>query len=412
MTSLAALVVALLIGLLIGLDRERAEARKGRALFAGVRTFPLIALAGALAMELREAAGVGLVLAAFVAVGAVAVVAYARSAAAGDVGATTEIAALVTFLLGVLAGTGQLELAAACGVGVAVLLAAKPPLERLSRTLTTDELIAVLELAVVSVIVLPLLPDRGYGPWGALNPRQIWVVVVLVSALSFAGFVAARVFGPRRGTIVTGGIGGLVSSTAVTLALAQRARAGDAGRATIAAAVLASTVMCGRLAVLAAVARPAVLLPLLPVVGAMAVAGTVATVLLARDATRERAPEPGLVNPFRPAAALAFAAIYAAVVLLARAAQETLGARGLYATAVVSALVDADAPTIAIARLPDVAPPVAAAAIGVAAVTNTVAKLVLAAAIGRGTFGRLTALALGAMAAVGIVAVAARATWS
>src|SRR5262249_30927613 len=221
-----------------------------------------------------------------VGIGVVAIVSYVRCSASGKVGATTEIAALATFLLGALSGAGNLTIAGAAGVAVAVILAAKPPLERFSKALTADEVSAALELAVVSVIVLPLLPDRGYGPWNALNPREIWTVVVLVSALSFAGFVAMRVLGERRGLALTGAVGGLVSSTAVTLSLARRAHGGAAASA----AVLASAVMCVRMAVLAGVANPGVLLPLVPVLAVMTVVGGLGVWLLARTGGHASGP--------------------------------------------------------------------------------------------------------------------------
>jgi len=238
--SFERLLVALLVGFLIGLDRERAEVRKHHQLFAGIRTFPLIALAGAVPMLVVDIAGSALVVASFLAVAAIAVVSYIRSSAAGGIGATTEVAALATFLLGALAGAGQLVVAGAAGVGVAVLLVAKPRLEAFSRALTAEELSAALELAVISVIVLPLLPNRGYGPWQVLNPFGIWLVVVLVTTLSFAGFVAVRVWGERQGLAIAAGIGAVVSSTAVTIAMATRSRTHkDLAGVTAAAAVLA-----------------------------------------------------------------------------------------------------------------------------------------------------------------------------
>jgi len=198
------LLVAILIGFLIGLDRERAEVRKQHQLFAGVRTFALIALAGAVPALMLEHWGAIPLLASFLAVAGVVIVAYARSSAAGSIGSTTEVAALVTFLLGALAGAGQPLLAGGTAIAVAVLLAAKPGLERFSRALTTQEIGAALELGVISCIVLPLLPREGFGPWQVWNPFEIWLVVVVVSALSFAGFIAMRLFGEQRGLLVAG----------------------------------------------------------------------------------------------------------------------------------------------------------------------------------------------------------------
>ncbi len=399
--------VAVAIGLLIGLERERAEARKARRLFAGVRTFPLIALTGAIPVLLRDVGGAALVVASFAAIVIVATVSYARSSAAGAPGATTEIAAIGTFLLGALAGAGRLEVAGATGVAVAVLLAAKPRLEAFSRAITTDELAAALELAVITVIVLPLLPDRGFGPWGALNPREIWLVVILVSGLSFAGFVLIRVLGEHRGLTLTGALGGLVSSTAVTLAMAEHSRgARGTPRTAAAATVVASTIMCARIGVEAGVVDPGVLPPLLPVLGAMGVAGAVAAWLLLRGP--HRAPPPGtrLTNPFRLRAALAFAGIYGTVVLVVRGAEDLLGYRGLWAAAAVAGFADVDAPTVAFARLardPAVAHD-AAVAIAIAAIANTTTKLALAVGLGAGRFRWQAGSALAAMSLVGVLA--------
>jgi len=401
--ALERLLVAMLVGFLVGLDRERAEARKEHALFAGVRTFPVIALAGAIPMLLEDRVGPALLVATFLAIAAVAVVSYVRTSAHGRIGATTEMAALATFLLGALAGAGQLVVAGAAGVALAVLLVGKPRLEAFSNALTTEEIMAALELAVITVIVLPLLPDRGYGPWQVLNPREIWIVVVLVSALSFVGFVAMRVLGPGRGMAITGAVGGLVSSTAITISMAERSHAG-AARPAAAAAVLASTIMCVRMAALAGAVDPGILPRLLPILTVMAVAGGAAAWLMGRGAAGQTSPVDGtLTNPFSLKAALTFAALYTLVLLGVRAAEEHLGAGGLYLASALSAIVSVDAPTVALARLGAgptgwAAP---AAAIGVVAVTNTMVKFGIAVAYGAGSFRSRVATALGVMSVLG-----------
>ncbi len=269
--------VALLVGALIGLDRERSEVRKTHQLFAGVRTFPLIALTGAVPMLVIDITGPALLIASFVAVATVTVVSYLRTSTDGDVGATTEIAAFATFLLGVLAGAGYMQIAGTGGIGVAILLVAKPRIEAFSHALTSEELSATLELAVISVIILPLLPNHGYGPWQVLNPFDIWLMVVLVSGLSFAGFIAMRLWGERQGLLIAGVIGALVSSTAVTMAMATRSRAdNNLEHMAAPAAVLASTIMCLRVAVHAGIVNVSVLPQLLPVLGAMTLAGLLA----------------------------------------------------------------------------------------------------------------------------------------
>jgi len=411
MAEFQRLLVAILVGFLIGLDRERAEARKAHKLFAGVRTFPLIALAGAVPMLLIDTVGPALLVASFLAVATVVLVSYLRGSAAGDLGATTEIAALATFLIGALAGAGELVLAGATGVAVAVLLVAKPRLEGFSRALTQQELAAVLELAVITVIVLPLVPNRGYGPWEVLNPFEIWLVVVLVSALSFAAFVAMRLLGEERGMLVAGVVGALVSSTAVTVSMATQTRAAQGlARIAAASAVLASAVMCVRVAVFAGAVNVAVLPRLLPVVVAMGLEGVAAAWLLGRGAgSSDAAPSATkLSNPFSLTAAVTFGAVYAVVLVAVRAAEEHFGARGIYLAATVGSIADVDAVAIALSRTGASAPSwhAAAAAVAIAMVTNTLVKLGIALAMGSRTFGRYVAAALGVMALVGAAATA------
>ncbi|HWO88363.1 MAG TPA: DUF4010 domain-containing protein [Gemmatimonadales bacterium] len=405
--ALARLLVALLIGLLIGLDRERAELRKAREEYAGVRTFPLIAVAGCVPVLIWDVTGPLLLGLSFAAVAAITSIAYFRLSAGGYVGATTEVAAIATFLLGAMAGAGELVVAGAAGVAVALLLVAKPRLEAVSRALTEAELAAVLELAVISVIVLPLLPSRGYGPWGLWNPREIWWVVVLVAGLSFAGFVAVRLLGERRGLAVTGAVGGLVSSTAVTLAMAERSRVeGSEPNPAAAAAVLASSVMAARMALLAGAIDRGVLARLVPVLAAMFLVGLAAARLIVRQPGQIPAVASGHIrNPFKLTSALLFAALYAGVLVLARAAGDYLGSGGLVAAAVVSSVADVDAVTIAYTRLGPGTDEwrLVAAAISVAAVMNTLVKLSFGLVRGAGRFRLYLALGLGAMALAGTV---------
>ena len=400
------LLVAFFIGALIGLDRERAEARKPHQEFAGVRTFPLIALAGAIPMLVIDSTGPALLVVSFLTVAAVALTSYVRTSRTGDVGATTEMAAVTTFLLGVLAGAGQLVVAGAAGVTIAILLVAKPRLEAFSHALTSDELAATLELAVISVIILPLLPNQGYGPWAILNPYDIWFVVVLVSGLSFAGFVAIRLLGERRGLTIAAVVGALVSSTAVTMSMAECSRADkNLAAPAAAAAVLASVVMGIRVLVFAGIIHVGILPHLLPVVGAMTVVGIIAAWVLERHLSAPPASSSGatLVNPFSLTGAVSFAAVYAAILLLTQAGQEYFGARGMYIAAGLSAIVDVDAVTIAStrsgARLGQWQTP--AAVVTTAVVVNTVVKIGIASIAGAGWFRWYVASALAVMAIVG-----------
>jgi len=408
LAALERLLVAAFIGALIGLDRERAEARKTAQVFAGVRTFPLIALAGSVPMLVFDITGPSLLIMSFLTVVTIATISYVRTSATGNVGATTEVAALVTFLLGVLAGAGYLVIAGATGIGVAVLLAAKSRLEAFSQALTTEEVNATLELAVLSGIVLPLLPNQGYGPWHILNPYDIWLMVVLVSGLSFAGFVAVRLFGTQQGLIVAGVVGALVSSTAVTVAMAERSRTDKSLAAqAAAAAVLASVIMGARVAVLGALINLRILPWLLPVLAVMVIAGLAAAWLLLRQAraSSSKTAEANLSNPFRLTEALIFAGVYALVLLVAEAGREYLGAYGMYAAAALSSLVDVDAVTIAFTHVGSRSGEwqVPAGAITTAVITNTLVKLGIAVSAGAGKFRWYVGGALGIMALLAAV---------
>src|SRR5258706_861732 len=405
------LLVALLVGFLIGLERERADSMRQPHLYAGVRTFSLLALAGAVPALMLEHWGVVPLIVSFLATAALAVIAYWRGSAAGAPGSPTATAALVTFLLGALAGSGQALLAASAGIAVTTLLTAKTQLERFSRALSAQELNSVLELGVITCIVLPLLPNRGYGPWGAWNPFEIWLVVILVAAFSFLGFIASRLLGERRGLLVAGLGGALVSSTAVTFAMAQRSRAEPAlERSAAIAATLASAVMAVRVTVLAGAAGAGILPRLLPAVAAMAGVSLLAAWVIARQHDGESAAlaPAAATNPFSLWAALSFALLFAAVLVLVPATRAWLGAAGSFVAATLAALVDVDAITIAISRggptLGGWRDPAAAVSAGVA--VNTLVKTAMVALIGRGRFRSAVVTSLG-LAALACLAVAA-----
>jgi uncharacterized membrane protein (DUF4010 family) len=403
--------VALLVGLLIGLERERADLGKTRKAFAGARTFSLIGLLGAGLAALVPALGPALLITGFLAVAAIATVSYLRASAAGDFGATTEIAALGTFALGVLAGVGELLPAVAIGVAMTVLLAAKPFLAGLSRALTQQEIAAALQLAVISAVVLPILPNEGFGPWRVLNPFRIWLVVVLVSGVSFGGFVAVRIWGARLGLLLAAVVGALASSTAVTVAMAARARQSPAHAPQAAAGVaLATAVMCVRVAALVGVTGPRVLPYVAPSLVAIGVSAALMALLLAR--AHRDGPEPGsaqgVTNPFSLTSALIFGAIFALVLVAVRAARELFGSTGLFVAAGLSGIANVDAIALALARDAAGAGGVrdAAAGIALAAVTSTLTKLGICLGAGRGSFRRATTAALIVVGAVGLVAAA------
>ncbi len=350
LATLPRYVVALAIGLLMGLERERNPAAK-----AGLRTFALTALLGVLAAHLATALGeswliaVGLLL-----VGAMIIAAYLRDPQRdGDPGTTTVAALMLCYGLGVMVWQNETQLAVMLGIAATVLLYFKPELRGMSQHLSRRDLLAVLQFAVLSLIILPLLPNRNYGPHGALNPYQIWWMVVLIAGVGLAGYAALRLVGQQRGAVVLGLLGGLVSSTATTLAFSRHARASSAMMpVAVIVIVLANLVVLVRLGVLAAVLAPGVLTQLLPVLlGGLVAGGLGAAYGVHRLQPQGELPTLAMGNPTELRTALGFGLLYAVVLLAAAWLSDWLGTSGLYAVALVSGLTDVDAITLSSLRL-------------------------------------------------------------
>jgi len=403
--ALLRLLVAGLLGGLIGMERERAAQVAREEMFAGVRTFPLFAILGASLTVVTGEIGPAVV-AGFLAVTALAVVAYWRTSSNERVGTTTESAALATYWVGAMAGAGALVLAAAVGITIAVLLAAKERLESWPRTMSREELRATLTLAVLAAVILPLLPDQDYGPWGVWNPRRIWLVVVFVCAFSFAAFLAVRLWGARRGVYLTGLLGGLASSTALTVSFASQSRDEErSGTPLAVGAGLACTLMLFRVAVLVAISGPAVLARLWPFLAAAALAAIVAIVILLRRARSAPAQESGLKNPFRLMEALRFGVIFALVLLAVEAARHYLGGWGVLVASLLAGFVDVDAITLSLSGLSahGMAVETAAGGIAVAVLANTLSKGAYAAWRGSDEFRKGMTMILGASFVAGLV---------
>jgi uncharacterized membrane protein (DUF4010 family) len=343
-------VAALAIGLLMGLERERNPAAK-----AGLRTFALTALFGVLASHLADKTGTPwLIVAGLLLAGGMIIAAYLRQPVeSGDPGTTTVSAVLVCYGLGVLCWLDELQLAAMLGIGSTVLLYFKAELRGISQTLTRRDLISILQFAVLSLIVLPLLPNQGFGPYGVLNPHQIWWMVVLISGISLAGYAALRIVGQSRGTILIGLLGGLVSSTATTLTFSRHARDNKAmSHVSIIVIVLANLMVLARLAVVVGVLSAAMFLKLAPILAVGLVTGALAAWYgLHKLKPSGEAPELTLSNPTEIRAAVTFGLLYALVLLASAWLSDMAGPRGLYAVAAASGLTDVDAITLSTLRL-------------------------------------------------------------
>ncbi len=407
-TLLLDLATALAIGLLVGLERgwrERDDPEGSRT--AGLRSFGIFGLMGGVFAALSVASGAASVLAAGFFGFALLFGAFQWREAVhdGTFSVTSLLAGLTTFGLGALAVLGDRGVAVAAATALTALLASREVLHAGLRRLTWAELRSALVLAVMSAIVLPLLPDRTIDPWGGLNPRQIWLFTVLIATISYAGYIAVRVLGPRRGVLVSGLAGALVSSTAVTVALARMARTG-AARPLAGAAMLAALVSILRVSAVVALLAPALLGEIAAPIGAaglvLALAGGA---LIARGAPAAAPPgaEP-LRNPFDLRALLAFAAGFAALSTLNAALVGRFGATSLLASSALSALFDVDVAVLSALRLDPAALGAAqiARAVLVALAANTAGKVALAAAAGPARFwGPLGLASLAALAAGG-----------
>lgn len=348
--SLPEFLTALGIGLLIGLERERNPTAK-----AGLRTFALVSLFGAASAALAARFEFpGLVAAGAAAVALMMIAAYFRDdKSSDDPGTTTIIAVMLCYALAAMTMAGFSRLAVMLAIGTTILLYFKAELRGVAQRLERRDLISMLQFAVVTFIVLPILPDRDLGPYAALNPRQIWMMVVLISGVSLAGYVALRLIGREYGATLLGVFGGLVSSTATTLAYSRYGRTDrQLWNLSVTVILIANLVVLLRLTVLASVVSPKLLAVMATTLGCGLLPGLVAVVIWMRTQTVEQALTiPEVRNPTELRTALTFGGLYALVLLLAAWLNDAAGSGGVYLVAVISGLTDVDAVTLSSLRL-------------------------------------------------------------
>ena len=343
-------LVSLGIGLLIGLERERNPRAK-----AGLRTFALTSLLGTLCAMLSQQTGSPwMLVVGFIAVGGYIVAAYLGEQSLDvEPGTTTEAALLVCYALGAMIWHGEHELAIMLAIVTTVLLYFKPEMQGAARQLTRRDLVSILQFAVLTFIILPILPNQNFGPYQSFNPHQTWLMVVLISGIGLAGYVALRLFGQRYGTMLLGFLGGLVSSTATTLVYARHGKAQpEFTRLAVAVILLANLVVMVRLMVLGAVVAPNTLRYLAPALLTSLALGLAVTFLQWRRETHgQDLPLPDIANPTELRTALGFAVMYAVVLFLASWVSASIGEKGLYGVAVVAGLTDVDAISLSALRL-------------------------------------------------------------
>jgi uncharacterized membrane protein (DUF4010 family) len=351
--------ISLLLGLLVGLQRQHSE-----SLIAGIRTFPLISVLGTLAATFDAASRSGIWMVPFGFLGLAAIIgvstSYRMQRENADLGITTEAALLLMYLVGASVVSGDRMVAIAVGAGVAVLLQFKPELHGIAARLGHEDLRAIMTFVLITCIVLPILPNRTYdlvAPLDVLNPFEIWTMVVLMVGISLGGYLIYTFLGRSAGILLGGLLGGAISSTATTVSYARRARKSPES-STLATVVIAiaSTVVFVRVLLEISVVAPQFLSALAPPVVVMMCASAVASGLVWQRIQRTTKEMPQQQNPTELKSALLFTGLYAGILMALSAAKSHLGARGMYAVAILSGLTDMDAITLSASRLVGLGP--------------------------------------------------------
>ncbi|HMV70719.1 MAG TPA: DUF4010 domain-containing protein [Pseudomonadales bacterium] len=403
-------LIALLIGALVGVEREKSQSASGHRTIAGLRTFILLAQLGSLAAWASMQYGgpalyaVALALVGFAVISGHVLESRVRPDAPG---LSTEFAALTVFLLGGVVMYGHAEVAVALGILTSAVLAFKQPLHGLVARVATDDIYAVLKLLIASFIVLPLLPNRVVDPLGVLNPYLLWLLVILISGLSLVGYVAVRLLGAAHGTVVTGFAGGLASSTALTLGFARQSRIDptSTGADALAAGILTAwAVMFVRVIITIAIVNSDLLPATVKSFGALTlVTGLLAAFFYLRGLRRRPVTTSGEVvsvsNPFNLVSAVQFALLFALVLVVVELTRQHAPEGGIYVVSAIAGLTDVNAITLSLAQQASDAAAfeVAARALGIAALANTLVKFLLVAMLGRGPLRLRLAVATGVL---------------
>ncbi len=393
-SQLLRVLVALALGMLIGLQRgwhERNIRAGGR--IAGIRTFGLLAICGALTGALLPVLGPGMSIATGVGITLLLGLAHwLDSSEDHDYGMTTVIAGIVTYLIGIITLVGDLNLAVATAVMTTIVLHFKKTLHHALEHLSDSEIRGILQLALISAVLLPVLPNQAYGPWGALNPYEIWLLVVLIAGISLAAYFAMRLTGPDKGILITSLLGGLASSTALTLSLARMNAHLPLPRLLSSGILLAAAIMYPRILLEVAVVNPGLLPELWPPMLAMTLSCAASAFWFWRhkepfgriDTTKVAA------QPFQLMPALKFGALLVVIMVIAHGIQAQMGEQGLWLVAIVAGLTDVDAITLTLARMAQgtISDTTAVTGITLAAITNTLVKGGLALFAGHWTLCR------------------------
>ncbi|MBN1231714.1 MAG: MgtC/SapB family protein [Anaerolineales bacterium] len=402
---------AILIGALLGMEREFIQQKMKESHFAGIRTFSMFAMLGAVSAFLIDSMGgivVGIAMAGMI---LLIMLSYrgSQERRKKEPGTTTEMAALLTFLYGVLMMTEYYTVAIVLGVITSLLLAGKKPLHRTIRKMSSEDLRVTLQFALISAVILPLLPNHTVDPWGLLNPFQLWLLVVFISGIGFSGYILMKFLDTGQAINLTGILGGLASSTATTVNFSSASKLAPALSGYYARGViLASSMMVPRIFLMIVVIYPALIMEVAAPLMVMLLVGLASVSIISQTNSNgeEHDSEIDISNPLKLGTAIKFGVIFAVVILVVEVARYFLGNSGIYLTSLVAGVTSVDAITLSVTRLAgnsSVAVHVAGTAVVIAALTNTVAKAVIAYSLGSPVLRRLVSWSLGAVLLSGAV---------
>jgi uncharacterized membrane protein (DUF4010 family) len=384
------LAFALGLGALVGLEREYARFQKKGHDYAGIRTYPLIALFGAIAAFLGEKFSIWIFIAGFVVMGALVVMAYFKQGYVGreHIGATSEVAGLLTFFIGALAYYGEITFAATIAIVMTAILYARSILHNFAKKIKKEEMEDTIKFAIIAFVILPFLPNQAYGPMELFNPFIIWLMVVFISGISFAGYILMKWMG-EKGIALAGIFGGLVSSTAVTTSFANRSKTqGKIWQALVLGVILANSIMFIRILIEVFVLNQELFYVMLAPMLSLAVVALIFSAFIWRKAKKVKG-KIKLDSPFTLKPALKFGVFFAFILAMVKIADVYLSSKGVYLVSVISGFADVDAITVSLSQLAkkDLALDIARNGILLAALTNVAVKGGIAYIFGGKKFG-------------------------
>ncbi len=404
---LLSLIVSTGIGLIIGLEREFRKTSE-KDLFAGIRTFPLVAILGCIVAYMAGSLTTWLVAAVLFAFILFVGATYFIRSSAGHSGVTTEVSLIITFMLGVMTSLQLIKEALAVTVVTTTLLSLKGQFQSFVLKITQDELFAFIKFIILCLLLFPFLPNLDYGPDGLLNPREIGFIVVIISSLSFAAYLLIKFAGADKGVLLTAVLGGFFSSTAVTWIFSTRSNTSDAVHSRLYAAgiILASSIMFIRVALVSYIFNKEVFLALVVPFALMAATGMgFMFYVVGREKHAPVASPVELGNPIKLLNILGFAMLYVGIALIVFYAGKYFGNRGLILSGLISGMADVDAITINMSKLAGDTGgfDISVLVIVLAVISNTVVKVGISLAKGSYEIRKKVALGLSAVILAGVM---------